>query len=83
MQGVVNEHKRKLAQLEKVIAQKRIEENEMQLGGSTLTQLGSTGFPTRAEAGKEFSVEELERLRDALKGNLIMNSNKLKFLLNR
>ena len=33
-------------------------------------------------ATKEYGVEELEKLRDALKASLMLQQNKLKFLIN-
>ena len=72
-QNVVNEHRRKLMQLEKVLAQKKQQEEELGKNffgqASTISSVGTNALNS---SSKEYSVEELEKLRDALKNSLMM-----------
>ena len=85
-QNVVIEHRKKLVQLEKVLEQKKQEEDELGKNffgaASTISSVGTSGTVNASSHQKEYSVEELERLRDALKDSLMMQQNKLKFLIN-
>lgn len=82
-QNVVVEHRKKLILLEKKVAQKKQEEEELgkNFFGVAAT-ISSVGTQNDTSTAKEYSVEELEKLRDALKQSLMLQQNKLKFLIN-
>ena len=44
--------------------------------------VSSVGASVTESSGQKYSIEEMERLRDALKQSLMTEHNKLKFLLN-
>ena len=73
---MVVEHRKKLVQLEKVLEQKKQEEDELGKNffgaASTISSVGTGGAVNASSHQKEYSVEELERLRDALKDSLMM-----------
>ena len=66
--------RKKLQQLEKFVTQKKHEEDELgkNFFGSSATTISSVGTSGAAPNQKEYSAEELERLRDALKDSLIV-----------
>ena len=77
------EHRKKLNDLEKVLEQKKQEEEDLGKNFFGISgSISSVGTTTLEQSSKQYSVEELERLRDALKESLMMQHNKLKFLLN-
>ena len=67
-QNVVVEHRKKLVLLEKKVAEKKQEEEELgkNFFGVAAT-ISSVGTHNETSTAKEYSVEELEKLRDALK----------------
>ena len=70
-------------QLEKTIERKKQEEEDLGKNLFGLTgSINSVSTSTLDQSSKQYSVEELERLRNALKENLMMQQNKLKFLFN-
>ena len=75
-QNVVFEHRKKLTQLEKVLAQKKQEEEELGKNffgvAATISSVGTTALMNPAASTKEYGVEELEKLRDALKTSLMI-----------
>jgi hypothetical protein len=79
----VIEHRKKLVLLEKKVAEKKQEEEELgkNFFGVAAT-ISSVGTHSVTSSSKEYSVEELEKLRDALKQSLMIQQNKLKFLIN-
>ena len=82
-QTKVMEHRTKLIQLEKTIEKKKQEEEDLGKNLFGLTgSVNSVSTSTLEQSSKQYSVEELERLRNALKENLMMQQNKLKFLFN-
>ena len=82
-QTKVMEHRTKLMQLEKTIEKKKQEEEDLGKNLFGLTgSVNSVSTSTLEQSSKQYSIEELERLRNALKENLMMQQNKLKFLFN-
>ena len=75
-QNVVFEHRKKLTQLEKVLSQKKQEEEELGKNffgvAATISSVGTTALMNPAASTKEYGVEELEKLRDALKSSLMI-----------
>lgn len=76
-------------QLENVISKRRDEEEalinkavQITTGSSTITSITSIGTDTAATTAQEYSMEELEQMRDALKLNMRMHANDLKFHVN-
>lgn len=83
-QNIVQEHRKKLVLLEKKVAQKKQEEEELGKNffgvAATISSVGTQA--DGVASAKEYSVEELEKLQDALKQSLMLQQNKLKFLIN-
>ena len=76
--------RKKLVQLDKLVAQKRQEEEELgkNFFGASST-ISSVGTVAPVAGKKEHSAEEWEKLRDSLKQSMIVQQNKLKFLINQ
>ena len=49
---------------------------------STISSVGTTTLMNPTPATKEYGVEEIEKLTAALKSSLMLQQNKLKFLIN-
>ena len=72
-QNIVNEHRKRLVQLEKKVTEKKLEEEELGKNffgvAAAISSVGTSAVNTNT---KEYSVEDLEKLREALKQSLIL-----------
>ena len=75
-QNVVMQHRAKLVMLEKVLAKKKQEEEELGKNffgvASTISSVGTTTLMNPTPETKEYGIEEIEKLTAALKSSMIL-----------
>ena len=67
---MILEHRKKLSQLDRVLAQKKEEEDALITNKSAIYTLSAA-----STQNQDYSAEELERLKEALKLNLQLHAN--------
>ena len=74
--NLIQEHRKKLTQLDRVLEKKKEEEEALITSNNNLYTLSANSTT------QDYSAEELERLKQALTLNLQVHANQLKMLIN-
>ena len=81
---MIQEHRKKLIALESVINKRKQEEEALINKAVQLTTAATeiTSLQTNGPVHHEYSIEDLESMRDQLKASLQKHANSMKFLVN-